>query len=287
MKRLLLLLLILLLPCCAQADFEHRFAQGDEEITVTADSYRSHTVAIEITRMRVNGSDVYVADVYMRDPSSLRRGFAGGGWGEAADSVARTAEKNEAILAITGDSSQYFISGLIVGNGVVYRNTLNKKRDLCLILKNGEMRTLQSGQISRETIGAMLDSVEHTLLFGPALLGEKGEALEAFPESNVRRANPRSAIGYYEPGHYCLVQVDGRGTYSVMSEKIARNRGMTLAELAAFMEGLGCTAAYNLDGGQSAAMYFNGEIISTPAGGGRGVGDVVMIVEGDTGWLVF
>ena len=48
--------------------------------------------------------------------------------------------------------------------------------------------------------------------FGPALLNTDGSVLTSFASTNrIISANPRTAIGYYEPGHYCLVVVDGRG----------------------------------------------------------------------------
>lgn len=40
------------------------------------------------------------------------------------------------------------------------------------------------------------------------------------------------------------------------------------------MEKLGCTAAYNLDGGQSAQMYFNGAF-QNRTHGTRQIGDII------------
>ena len=117
-----------------------------------------------------------------------------------------------------------------------------------------------------------------TFVFGPALLDEKGKAFEDFSYSDVRAANPRAVIGYFEPGHYCLVQIDGRGTQSVL-EPEKTNKGMTLEQTAQLMESLGCKAAYNLDGGQSASMYFGSDIISTPYHNGRAVGDAIVICD--------
>ena len=76
-----------------------------------------------------------------------------------------------------------------------------------------------------------------------ALLDENGKAQEDFSASNVENANPRSVLGYFEPGHYCFVQVDGRGSRSKL-EKGKTSRGMELTVLAEFMENLGCKAAY-------------------------------------------
>ena len=96
--------------------------------------------------------------------------------------------------------------------------------------------------------------------------------------SDVNPVNPRSVIGYYEPGHYCFVQVDGRGTKSKL-EPGKKNKGLTLQNLSIFMESLGCKAAYNLDGGKTSQMYFGGQVISTPENGGRKLGDIVLVRE--------
>ena len=65
-------------------------------------------------------------------------------------------------------------------------------------------------------------------------------------------------------------------------EKGRRSTGLNLKELAALMEELGCKAAYNLDGGQSSVLWFNGRIFSTPYSGGRRIGDIVMITDRPT-----
>ena len=56
---------------------------------------------------------------------------------------------------------------------------------------------------------------------------------------------------------------------------------MTLEELAAFMEELGCSGAYNLDGGRSSAMWFGGGVISTQADANRRIGDIMVIKESE------
>ena len=85
--------------------------------------------------------------------------------------------------------------------------------------------------------------------------------------------NPRTAIGVYEPGHYILLVSDGRTKES---------KGLTLYELAEFLQELGVTTAYNLDGGGSSTMVFQGEIVNNPTTNGRkiterSVSDIVYI----------
>ena len=102
--------------------------------------------------------------------------------------------------------------------------------------------------------------------FGPMLL-DNGQPMTEF-NSDVQRANPRSAIGYFEPGHYCFVQVDGR---------IESSRGMTLEELSLLFADLGCTVAYNLDGGQSSGIVWQGQLQSYPYN--RPVSDIIYVSE--------
>ena len=55
---------------------------------------------------------------------------------------------------------------------------------------------------------------------------------------------------------------------------------MLLGELAQVFEELGCAAAYNLDGGGSAVMYFNHRPFSRQSNGAdRQIGDILIIRE--------
>ncbi len=130
------------------------------------------------------------------------------------------------------------------------------------------MKTYSPGEITAEE--AIEDGAWQAWNFGPELLASDGSALTDFNTSgHVAEVNPRTAIGYYEPGHYCLVVVDGRSA--------GYSRGMTLDELAQLFSDLGCTAAYNLDGGKSSVMVFNGNIVNQPCDGGREVSDAITV----------
>lgn len=74
------------------------------------------------------------------------------------------------------------------------------------------------------------------------------------------------------PLHYVFVVSDGR---------TAQSAGLSLLQLAQVMQDYGCTVAYNLDGGGSSTMVFNGEIINNPTDGRsygeRKVSDIIYI----------
>ena len=296
MKRFLcgwLALMLLMTTALALAEdfadaFPDKFLAEGEAPVMTETSYRSHNIAIEITSQRYIESDTYIADVYIRSMDQFRRYYARDDWHKSKDTVPTMAQESGAILALTGDSSQNFTSGWVIGNGVIERDASEKpntRRDLCIVYKNGEMRTLltpdkeQNAQLAEEA-----DDIWHIFLFGPALLDERGQpyAKKFFEERTnpheVTYANPRSALGYIEPGHYCFVQVDGRRTSSKL-EPGERNGGVRLEELAELMASLGCKTAYNLDGGRSSMLWFGQALISTPAAWDRRIGDILVIRE--------
>lgn len=267
------------------ADFSEKFADkflGEGETPVIDGlTYRSRDAWIEITPSRQCKSDVYVADVYVRSMEVLRRGFEGGEWKGTRQDMARVVDMaltHNAVLALTGDNSHNEKNSIVYENGTLRRSG-KPNRQLCVIFSDGEMRTYKSSEVSVKALENTGKPVWQTFMFGPGLLDAEGHAYAKY-QSKVGTANPRAAIGYFEPGHYCLIQVDGRGVKSLL-EPSARSTGMTLKELADFMEGLGCKAAYNLDGGQSAMMWFDDRVISNPYKGGRGCGDIVYIPRGE------
>ena len=255
------------------------FLKKGETPVQTDTRYQSDSIAIQITARRFENTDVYVADIYVKSVRSFRRAYPGQKWGATAQRIVPFSQDQKAILSMTGDSSNNFSSGWAIMNGVTLRKTVNRTRDLAVLYTTGKMVTLLAGEIDYTALAREAEEgkIWQTFLFGPALLDERGKAKTTF-NSKVGPVNPRSVIGYYAPGHYCFVQVDGRRTPSAL-EKGKKNAGLTLKNLSKLMESLGCKAAYNLDGGQSSLMYFHGKIHSTPYKNGRRLSDIVLIRE--------
>lgn len=99
--------------------------------------------------------------------------------------------------------------------------------------------------------------VKHIISGGPYLVkdGEVFVDMTAQKLQAIGGRNPRSAIGYTADNNIVLVAVDGREGSSI---------GMTLMELANFMQSIGCVGAINLDGGGSTVMYVNGKVVNKP-----------------------
>lgn len=277
MRRALLLLLALLtlaLPALAEPfpDLSAHVPEGSFLPAGTPpqrgeNSYRSENITITLSTQRAYGSDVFVAEIRLRSMAHLQRVLAKDRWGRGSESLRAMAERGGAILAMTGDYANLLSKGLVVANGELLRDSANRLRDNALVYPDGRMACFGRGEL--DVAEALKEPVWQAFLFGPSLLDAQGKAVEQF-QSNVKVSNPRSVIGWYGPGHFCFVVADGRQK---------GQRGLSLKELAAFMEGLGCLAAYNLDGGQSAMLWYGGEMVNSPYKGGRWLQDILIIKE--------
>ena len=237
----------------------------------TENSYKSDRISIEIRNIVFQRSTCYVADIYVRDILNFQTAFSSGAFRGKRRKPLQTALDRNAILALTGDMYTMNAKGCIIRNGVLYEENrgLTQKMDLCVLYKDGTMCTYRKGEVSLETIPDR-DQIWQLWVFGPVLLYDGEMTTDFNAKDSIADRNPRACIGYYEPGHYCFVAVDGRSKTS---------RGLDLNDLSAFMQEINCAEAYNLDGGASSAMIFNDDIYSEPAKGGRTMTDILLITE--------
>lgn len=247
--------------------FADYFTSG--EVERTENTYRSANVNITLSSNYNDSLQVryHVADIYIADISCLQTAFAndqyGSGYTEWPQSFA---ERFQSIVTINGDYCGARKDGVVIRNGMLYRDERNIN-DVAVIYWDGTMKAFSPHEFDAET--EMANGAYQCWNFGPFLLDEDGKALTDF-NSDVTSENPRSVFGYYEPGHYCFVAVDGRSNDS---------KGMKLTTLAQLMEYLGCKQAFNLDGGQTSILCAGSSIINNPCDGGRKSSDVIMILD--------
>ena len=251
------------------APISEKFAEKyTDSVVITENSYTSPDISITVTEESLGRTIYYLADIYVRDITCFQSALARNSYGSGfRDSIADMALLNNALVAINGDYYGNTNEGVVIRNGVIYRaNPTNC--DVCVLYYDGTMRVMPGNSFSVED--AVRDGAWQAWTFGPALLDTDGNALTEFASSNrIISANPRTAIGCYEPGHYCMVVVDGRG----------ESAGITLPALSQLFHDLGCAAAYNLDGGNSSMMIWKNEVINVPSGGGRESSDALLITE--------
>lgn len=256
-------------------NYAEKFTTG--EVEQTDSSYKSANVSIEITKNTTGTEDrpivYYLADIYIKDISSFRTGVAldykdqNEGERKNVMSTLQLSQVTKAIVGLSGDNFA-FHDGIVVRNGVEWEKILPVYGDVCVLYYDGTMETYPQTLKGKDVEAIYAKEPYQIWTFGPQLL-EDGQVPTSFANG---KANPLSAIGYYEPGHYCFVLVDGRQKdYSW---------GMTYAQLAQIFYDLGCKVAFNLDGGDTAVMTYQGEWRSQPeASSPRDTSDILYIVE--------
>ncbi len=253
-----------------------RFPDKFSETEVLTDSaYRSRDLAIFLTKVHDETSfssfvTYFVADIYVQDITLLKTAPAGQDFNSPmAGSVKKMAQTNGALFAASGDYYSHSRTGLIIRNGISYNKRPSTRFESCVLFKDGTIGFYEPEALDIDALLAA--GAWQGWTFGPSLLDENGLPKTDMPQRyvGVHDKNPRCMLGYYEPGHYCLVVVDGRQPRKRYSD------GLTLLELAQLAYDLKCTKAYNLDGGQSAQFYWQGQIYNHPTGGGRSISDIL------------
>lgn len=246
--------------------FEDKFTDG--EIIKTENSYISDDMNISIDMVQEYGVTYYVADIYLKDYTDLMTAFAMGTYGKAfVNDTLDMAVENNAILAVSGDYYGNGEDGLVIRNGILYRDEV--ECDILVMNTDGTMETYTEDEFDISFV--IEKGAYQAWSFGPMLLDD-GEVMNEFDASrHVLKSNPRCGIGYYEPGHYCFIVVDGR--------QEGYSEGVTLQEFSQIFYNLCCEAAYNMDGGKSAVMVFMDEVVNQPASGGREISDIVYIAD--------
>jgi len=256
-------------------------AAGDSgDATTTDTTYESDDASISISTVVTGTGDdtvtYYVADVTITDATVLQSAFAQNSFGEnITETTSDTAEDNDAVFAINGDYYGFRDTGIVIRNGVVYRD--EGAREGLAFYSDGTVRVYDETETTAAELLAA--GVWNTLSFGPAIV-DGGDIVDGIEDvevdtnvgnHSIQGEQPRTAVGVVDDNHLVFVVVDGRSPgYSA---------GVTMTGLAEIMQGLGATTAYNIDGGGSSTMYFDGGLVNNPLGTGqeRGTSDILYI----------
>lgn len=228
----------------------------------TDTEYHDDQIDIVLTTMRVENTTVYVADVQIADISLLKTALAGNTYARnLTETTSVQAANAGAILAINGDYYGAQERGYVLRNGVLYRASAQSGTDALVIGADGNFRIINESETSADTL--VREGAWQVLTFGPALIKDGQVTVSSSDEvGRAMTSNPRTAIGQISEGHYLLVVSDGRTKEST---------GLSLRQLAELMQSLGAQIAYNLDGGGSSTMVFQGRVVNSPTTNGRSI----------------
>ena len=160
----------------------------------------------------------------------------------------------------------------MIKDGRVY-NDVSSNGNIFCVTEDGGMFTAAAGMTTKDLLNR---GVQDTYCFGPTLV-ENGKACEISGQFHQTARYQRAAVGMVNPGDYYLVVVDGKG--------YGGSQGMTYQELQQVFLNLDCDYAYNLDGGGSATLVFQGKVLNmlTDKGKERACGDILYFVDAGSG----
>lgn len=247
-------------PVIYEAD-ENQVGETLEDGTVRTllYSYASDVVCVDVYHYQQGRLEYQIADIYCRDVTCLQANYVLND--NDSKRTAVYAREIDALVAVNGDNftDGDTREGLIIRNGSLIRNLEKYTADLCVIYYDGTMRCYDYRNDVFTTEEILNNYPYQAYYFGPKLLNEDGTAKTTF-NSTLGKENPRTAIGYYEPGHYALLSILGtRDMIDINGRHLGAGKspGMTFKELSALCEKMGYAMAYNLDGGGSSSMYYN------------------------------
>lgn len=210
-------------------DWHKKFADKFTDTVVSTDtSYTSPNLSIQISHHQYDSGTVdnthggsyakygskisYVlADIYIGDITCFQTAFAQDTYGIGyTEKLTDMSARMKSILSVNGDSysnNRHKNNGTIIRNGVIYRSQQSGE-ETCVLNWDGTMDIYQPGQLDEQKLIGR--GAYQSWIFGPSLLDANGKANDKFwTWTYIRRSHPRTAIGYFEPGHYCLLLVDG------------------------------------------------------------------------------
>jgi len=243
--------------------------------TFTEFGYIDNEINLEIDVIRRYETQVYVAVVTTQNHRFIKSAFGFDTYGKNyKEKTSVIANRKNAIFAINGDYYGFRDIGFVVRNGIVYRITPRPQDydDAVILHDDGEMETFAEAETNLQTLNQM--QPWQVWSFGPVLMNE-GDVVVT-PTTKVPyelTSNPRTAIGQISQNQFMFVVSDGRTEESA---------GLSVYELASIFVEYEATFAYNLDGGGSATMWFNGRIINKPVNSGstiseRSISDIVYV----------
>lgn len=218
--------------------------------------YEDPSLSIQITKDRIYDTDYVVAHVKISNASQLRTAMAEGYKSQGTALGTSIAKRVKSTLAINGDffSARHGL-GLVARQGVVYRTKCDGTYDVLIIDENADLHILKAP--TNADIEAFEGTIIQGFTFGPGLVID-GVKQTGFP--NMQNAADKPAQ------RMCLAQVGPLEYLCITSEgpEDKGSTGLNLEQFAELVASFPVQNAYNLDGGSSATMVFQGDKINAP-----------------------
>ena len=227
--------------------------------------YEDPTIRVEINYRDVSdlivgyrGRDAgaWIVDIRIGDASQLRTAAAESFKTNRTDSVVNIASRVNAVVAFNGDYSGRQDDGLIFRQGTLFKDKLRGKRDVLLIDEDGDLHPLHTPKKGEFTDVINGKKVINAFCFGPILVenGEIPEKMNNFTFLKPNEHYARIALCQVGPLHYKVILTTMEQSYTL---------GLQIPAFAKLCQEEGAITAFNLDGGNSTTLYFNGDRVNT------------------------
>ena len=227
---------------------------------------------LAITWQEVHDGSVYTfSEVKVSHPSQFRRHLAGGEYGSDMQylTTEMAAEVN-AVVASAGDFYRFRDFGAVVYQGQAKR-VEGTYAETCYIDANGDMHFTYGGDVMTvEEVQAFVDerNIQFSLAFGPILVDNYEEVPHTwYGVGEINEGYARAALLQMDTLHYIVVTANTTGIYQEIP---------TVEQFRKNIVATGCRMAYSLDGGQTATIVMNDELVNRPVyGQQRKISDII------------
>ena len=265
-------------PLLAQAS---RLLDGQEtlfntETPIKAGStvhyYLDDTIFAVTWKQVVDNCTYTFSEVKIAHASQFRRFLSDGQYGSGVlHTTSEMAASVNAIVASAGDYYSYRPGGVLVNNGTIHRSIGFNSLDTCYINEEGDLLFTRRGELaSVDDLKQFVEenNVRFSLCFGPLMLLNGENCVPGYYSlGEINEIYPRAALGQLGKLHYVVVTAN--------MEEPNYNRP-TVAGFAQRLLELGIPTAYTLDGGQTATIVMDNQVINTVSyGAEREISDII------------
>lgn len=234
-------------------------------------NYESDNLDIHIDEMN-NGHALYwIAQIYIDEPFQINSALAYDAYNSGRQTTSTITKNHDGILGINASAFTFdtgkqggVANQIIINNGTILNDGETNTQNMCLKWDG----TIYSPETLQTGTDLIYQNVKASFWFGPCLVKDGQDFFSTTFHVNSDSPYPRTAIGMIDTHNYVVVVADGKGSNG--------SNGLTQKELVSIFLNLGCTYAFNLDGGGSSALYFKGRLVNKPSDGQeREVGDII------------
>lgn len=218
-------------------------------------AYSDPTITVTIESGRYENCDWWAARIKISDASQLRTMSAGGFDSNMTMNGPALSRRVNAVLAIDGDYYCFSNRGYIKRQDTIFWSNISGYEDMLFIDSKGDFHIVRNAK--QEDVDRMESEyhIINCLTFGPALVLDEKQITDYSMVTNRKASEPRQRM--------CIAQVGELEYLCVCSASAARGSyGLNLTQFSSLVASFGVQNAYNLDGGDSTIMVFNGQKIN-------------------------